>query len=274
MQSQRMERNLPMKFQRFMGWLFLCVGIMGVLIAFVALVLPMIDNDQVRLILSSLEVPSRSQVANWLNQAMLFILRNQGLLLGAGAGLVLVGSLLLYSAIRRSEQGYYEPSPISYRNPYTVLDDTDRGMPAEPDPRRRPAYLSDIGDAAPPPVSFARQPNPYRAYGSEKPYSWLNSTPAESPDKTAAPATAPLTPDLSQTSYQRPQPSSLPQTPPPVPEVEPPVLEVEPPVPVSVNEPQPFRERASAKAPDLDSEAVIPRYLSPRIRSTMKRKTY
>ncbi|MEA5013119.1 MAG: hypothetical protein VB099_01030 [Candidatus Limiplasma sp.] len=203
-----------MKFQRFLGGLLLCLGVICVLLALMAMLLLMIDNDQTRLILASLEIPSRSVVANGLNQAMLLLLRHHYSMLGAGAVLILLGVALLYYARSSRAQAYYEGPPAGARSAYAVVDGKESILPSSNARWRKPAYQpilpskpSDFSNRNPsaspavpspePSLDVAgperQTPNPYRAYGQKRASSHSTEAPL-SPSRDPSPFQPPEKP--------------------------------------------------------------------------------
>lgn len=314
-----------MKFQRFLGALLVYSGGVLVLTSLLASVLPMIDNPQIRLILDSLQTRSRSVVANGLNQALLFVLRNHYPLLGAGAGLMALGGLLGHSARRSPAKASY-PVPIAGSSgPYTVLGDKHPVPPPVAPQWRKPSYQLILAEkspdllpgkqTAPPAVPFPgssptpaaaphspgqRKANPYRAYGQRVPSVPVSPAPKPSspaayqpprkpllwPDRLAdrapadtgtpkeplpgvnMPKAIPDAGSFSSLPYQRPKPSPRPDLPPTAPEgsgKEAPGAGLRP-LPSSL-------KPGEQKAPVPGERYQDPRYISQRIRSTMKRKS-
>jgi len=119
-----------MKIRRTLSGLLFGLGCAIVFIGALAVLLPKIDNAQLKLFLSSFEAPSRFAVINAVNRFLLFALAHSWQVLGVGALCVLLGIGLL-------------------------LHFSDSGKPAEPDETlfQRPAC-----EAAP---LSADEPNPF-----------------------------------------------------------------------------------------------------------------
>ena len=105
-----------MKVKKGFGVLFICLGCMAAFIGIAAAVLPMIQNDQLRLVLSSFAIPDDNLLVNAMNAAMTYALRNCYLVMLVGAGVALLGVLLTVSAgkdepERASAHGEARPQP-------------------------------------------------------------------------------------------------------------------------------------------------------------------
>lgn len=79
---------------RVLSVMLICIGCVIAFVGAAAIVLPMIQNDQLRLVLSSFEMPSQNVIVNMMNSAMTFALGNCYLVLGIGAGLAVIGVLM------------------------------------------------------------------------------------------------------------------------------------------------------------------------------------
>ena len=84
-----------MKFRRFLGGLLFGAGCVVAFIGLLSAVLPLIQNDQLQLVLSSFAMPSHNIVVNAFNVAMTYSLHNCYIVMGIGAGLLLIGLLLM-----------------------------------------------------------------------------------------------------------------------------------------------------------------------------------
>ena len=93
-----------MKARKIFGVLFTILGSMTVFLSLAALILPLMANQQMNLVLESFYRPSERMLVNAINGLMSFLLENSVLMLFAGAGILLVGILLLLSATRYEEE--------------------------------------------------------------------------------------------------------------------------------------------------------------------------
>lgn len=93
-----------MKAAKFFGVVLICVGCIVAFVGIAACVLPMIQNDQLRLVLSSFGTASDNVVVNIMNSAMTYALQHCYLVLAAGAGIVLIGALCQIYAARQQAQ--------------------------------------------------------------------------------------------------------------------------------------------------------------------------
>ena len=114
-----------MKLRKFLGGFLLGLGCVVVFIGLMAAVLPMIANDQLRLVLSSFEMPSQNIVVNAFNAVMTYALANCYLVMLFGAGGIGVGLLLMLGAREREpDDEYVPPRPQARTRPaYTVATD-------------------------------------------------------------------------------------------------------------------------------------------------------
>lgn len=86
-----------MKARRVLSGLLFGLGCATVFIGVIATVLPMIPNDQLRLVLSSFEMPSENIIVSGINAMMTYALRNCYLVMLLGVAEALFGALLLLS---------------------------------------------------------------------------------------------------------------------------------------------------------------------------------
>ncbi len=217
-----------MKFRKFLGWLLSILGGLAALFALLAILLPQLQNTQVRLILASFETHSRNVAVNTINQGMLYVLHNPYQILAAGGIAMVLGLALLFIGSGQSQ----EASPSAAAGPYTVLSG---GAPARtaarqtPPQWRRPASRQDLPSSddfrAPPTPGFAPAiaaaqppPNPYRSYGQSayappsappKADAFASSTAEILYQHPEAEEPAPISKDA---AYRRPEPY-VPETP-------------------------------------------------------------
>jgi len=92
------------KARKFFGVLFTILGAMTAFLSIAVLILPLIANDQTRLVLDSFYQPSDNPLVNLMNSVLAFMTENGTLTLALGAGLLLTGILLLLSAARLEEE--------------------------------------------------------------------------------------------------------------------------------------------------------------------------
>ncbi len=183
-----------MSFKRFMGWFLLCTGILTMLAAGLGIVLPSIENEQVRLILASVETVSRNPVANASNGLFSLILTHSYRILLAGATLGAVGALILWLLERgqgkrprthapadpyRAFADAAQSTTYSWRRPVSpeapaftpgpataaIPEDDLLGdpQPTHPQPPVPPPYARPAPASTP--SSVSEQANPYRSYG-------------------------------------------------------------------------------------------------------------
>ncbi|MEG0493918.1 MAG: hypothetical protein RR696_12035 [Clostridia bacterium] len=84
-----------MKYIKILSGILFGLGCAIIFIGLAATVLPMIANDQLRLVLSSFEMPSENPLVNAINAMMTFSLQNCYLMMLIGAGIALIGALLM-----------------------------------------------------------------------------------------------------------------------------------------------------------------------------------
>lgn len=95
-----------MKFVRILSNILFGLGCALAFIGLLALVLPMIENDQLQLVISSFEMPSDRLIVNTMNRSMSFAMEHCYGVMLTGAGLTLVTALLMLR-LSRSE---HEPA--------------------------------------------------------------------------------------------------------------------------------------------------------------------
>ncbi len=106
-----------MKVHKILSGFLFGLGCVVTFVGLAATVLPMIQNDQLRLVLSSFETPSQNAFVNAINHAMSFSLRNCYLVMVVGAGVVLAGALLMLTARPSGE----ETAAPAARAPYVAV---------------------------------------------------------------------------------------------------------------------------------------------------------
>ena len=84
-----------MKLRKFLSGFLFGLGCAVLFIGLAAMVLPLIQNDQLRLVLSSFEMPSRNPIVSFMNGLMTYALQNCYLVMLIGAGIAFVGASLL-----------------------------------------------------------------------------------------------------------------------------------------------------------------------------------
>ncbi|MEG2206622.1 MAG: hypothetical protein RR065_00820 [Clostridia bacterium] len=92
-----------MRLKKWISIFFFGLGCMVVFIGLAATILPMIQNDQLRLVLSSFEEPSRNPIVSAINALMGYALRNCYLVMLVGASLALLGALVMLTVHPRQE---------------------------------------------------------------------------------------------------------------------------------------------------------------------------
>ena len=84
-----------MKARKAAGGLLFGLGCAAAFVGLLATVLPLIDNDQLRLVLSSFAMPSENGIVNAINAVMTYALHNCYAVLLAGLGAMAGGAALL-----------------------------------------------------------------------------------------------------------------------------------------------------------------------------------
>jgi len=122
-----------MKLRKTLSAVVLGVGCAAAFIGLLSLLLPAIANDQLRLVLSSFEMPSKHPVVNAMNRCMSFSLSHAWQVLISGGVTAVVGGILFSLFLkeepkRRRDDLYRRPSHVPKPQPVTT-------EPAEaPDP--------------------------------------------------------------------------------------------------------------------------------------------
>lgn len=99
-----------MRVLKALGGVLIFMGCLVALTGILATVAPMIDNEQMRRIIESFGTRTLDPMVNWINAAILLGLRNNYLLFGIGAGLLVTGGLTRAAALKAAE-GDALPSP-------------------------------------------------------------------------------------------------------------------------------------------------------------------
>lgn len=103
-----------MKLPKALSALVLGAGCAAAFLGLLALLLPRIANDQLRLVLSSFELPARHPLVNAINACMSFCLHHAGSVLLLGVFAAVVGGVLLSLFLREVPK---RPQPELYRRP-------------------------------------------------------------------------------------------------------------------------------------------------------------
>lgn len=94
-----------MKLLRFLGGFLFCVGCVTAIIGLLALLLPMVENEQLQLVLASFGTPSDNAVVNAVNTVMSYALNNCYVVMLSGAGSLMIGAvLILFSRAPKDKQ--------------------------------------------------------------------------------------------------------------------------------------------------------------------------
>ncbi len=283
-----------MNARRVIGFIFLYIGIIATLFALIATLLPILENEQIRLIVASFDEPTSNAVLWAVNQFFLWMMHNPSVLFGIGGGLGVLGAFLLWNGNRQALPPASRPTPPpKLRNP--PRDSAPRASAPAPDWRRSaPAPLppsqldSWLGEAAPrkdfSPMVVRQEPikSPTLANASStesNPYLSYGQSAYAPPKRETSPKPAPPEPN---SPYQKPiQETPLEEKPPDVAAIKPqegPASSLSEAAALSsatlssaVPKPMVFR-----KAPLTENEKkedVAATFLSsPRIRSTMSSK--
>ena len=179
-----------MKVRRTIGGMLFGIGCAVIFVGILATVLPMVQNDQLQLVLSSFEMPSGNLIVSAVNGAMTYALHHcYGVLL---CGIVLMAAgmgILLHRsrrrpARRRTPSPYSRPASAPAPKPVWPEEDTDWSAwkPREPSQPLRGAIYEDFPPArrprlpaayTPPPIlppsNAADEPSPYARPFAEPP---------------------------------------------------------------------------------------------------------
>lgn len=90
-----------MKVRKAVSGIAFGLGCSLVFVGLLALILPSIQNDQLRLVLSSFSMPSENLLVNGMNAAMTYALGNCYLVMLIGAAFMLAGALLMFMQEKR-----------------------------------------------------------------------------------------------------------------------------------------------------------------------------
>ena len=205
-----------MRLKKFLGGFLFGIGCVVALIGLLCAVLPMIDNDQLRLVLSSFEMPSQNPIINLINGAMRYSLANCYLVMLVGAGVLALGAIVMLFARRDEPQEEYEEYTPRTRRPaaYAVADDDARVDPPvwRPEPvNEEPNPFADASIAELLKPRAAAQP----AAPAANPFADPALAEIITPKVVAKPAEAPINPyaapilpraeDAAASPYQRPK---------------------------------------------------------------------
>jgi hypothetical protein len=130
-----------MKTFRILGAIFCVVGCFFALLGVISCILPLIENEQFKLIVDSFQKTSADSLTNTLNTIVVFCLRSGYFLLFCGISLTVAGGLISSSAHKRQ-------NPADVKSPDAAVssrEKSDLGVP-------KPAYYP--GGLTPPTVSL------------------------------------------------------------------------------------------------------------------------
>ena len=154
-----------MKMRRVLSGLLFGLGCATTFVGFLALVLPSIENEQLKLVLASFEATSRFGLVNAINRFMRFAFRQSWELLGVGVLGVAVGAWLFNRFTQPEETAPAAPNPYQRPEAEPQPEPEEHVLPEAPNPFA--VYHPDPEAAIP---SFApkavREPeaNPFAAY--------------------------------------------------------------------------------------------------------------
>ena len=252
-----------MKVRRTIGGMLFGIGCAVIFVGILATVLPMVQNDQLQLVLSSFEMPSGNLIVSAVNGAMTYALHHcYGVLLcGLAAMLAGAGLLLWGEKARRAPKRSPYSRPAEMRARDDDWDDADVGWPGGgmgwAPPPREPNPFAQAGTAFTPRAAEARMacsPPPILPPNETEPFN-----PYARPDAAPADATAaPPPPPAPEPAPAPPPPQAVPPAPPPPG----PVYAAPPPAPPA---PEP------APAPPQEDASLRHDIQRPEIRSTMAR---
>lgn len=196
-----------MKLRKFVSGLMFGLGCALIFIGLLALVLPMIQNDQLRLVLSSFSMPSENWLVSGMNTAMTFALNNSYLVMLIGASLLMVGALLMlwqekHEAARErvaSKPAWPQQRPV----PPADYDE----WPDLPPRTANPFADYSLGDMLKP--REQQQSNPFAAPVRDE----LEPVPAEARSAYERPADVPkpVVPVIEETQPEETQPIQVPE---------------------------------------------------------------
>jgi len=217
-----------MKLRRTLSGILFGLGCAFTFIGLLALILPCVANDQLRLVLASFEIPSSNPAVSLINSGMSFALRHSWQVLFAGAAALIIGLFLFILFSREKKE-----APESYRRPEPPPQDPIWEQPAPCADRPNPFADMALWDQqfAPARRQEAADENPFSAFGGpmlernrvepeqEQAYSFspelyarpAQAVPQEKPAPTepqvvsvweARPAPAPLAPPVLDASVQ------------------------------------------------------------------------
>src|SRR5699024_9915054 len=107
------ERIRAMKVRRTIGGALFGIGCAVTFVGILATVLPMVQNDQLQLVLSSFEMPSGNLIVSAVNGAMTYALHHCYGVLLCGIAMMAVGMGILLRRSRRRPARRRAPSPYS-----------------------------------------------------------------------------------------------------------------------------------------------------------------
>lgn len=164
------------KLRRSLSGLLLGLGCAAAFIGLLALILPSVANDQLRLVLSSFSMPSSHPIVGFINSCMSYALRNswQVFLFGALAA-VLGGVLVWVFAPKPQPAASYE----ACRRPAGKS-----AVPFKPGPDPS-ADLMLWDRSSMPEAKASAEPQPFSCHKEENPFSFFTPTPILEPNRIA-----------------------------------------------------------------------------------------
>lgn len=130
-----------MKTFRILGAVFCVFGFIFALLGIISSILPMIENEQFKLIVNSFQETSTDALTNTLNAIVLFCLHSGYFLLFCGISLMVTGGLISASA-HKKQKAFIDESPV---RPVSAPTAETSDVP-------RPAYYP--GGLAPPAIIY------------------------------------------------------------------------------------------------------------------------
>ena len=127
-----------MKVRRTIGGALFGIGCAVTFVGILATVLPMVQNDQLQLVLSSFEMPSGNLIVSAVNGAMTYALHHCYGVLLCGIAMMAVGMGILLRrsrrrpARRRAPSPYSRPASAPASCPATISGTSRRGSPPSP----------------------------------------------------------------------------------------------------------------------------------------------
>lgn len=151
-----------MKIRKTIGGILFGLGCALTFIGLIALILPTIENDQLKLVLASFDTPSDHLVVSLMNSGMSFAMHNGWKVLICGAVTLIIG-LLLFTLFTREPKP--DPRPAPYQRPAPVREPIWESQFSSPE--RQPNPFADLAlwDQQFAPQKSQQQEHAFTAFG-------------------------------------------------------------------------------------------------------------